>query len=127
MRVIQGRQRYQHTARFSTWLYRIAHNLLVDYYRRHRPEQGDEDPDDLPAAAGESPLQQATRQETQARLLAVLGTLPFEQRQAFLLKEEAGLSLQEIAEVCDTNTETVKSRLRYAVAKLRKALKEAAA
>ena len=127
MRVIQSRQRYEHTARFSTWLYRIAHNLLMDHFRRHQPEVAEDDPDSLPGEDDNSPLQAASREELQARFATVLARLPFEQRQAFLLKEEAGLSLQDIADVCGTTTETVKSRLRYAVARLRKALKEAAA
>ena len=63
----------------------------------------------------------AARQEA-ARVLAALEALPEEQREAFLLHEEGGLSVGEIAEVTKVGPETAKSRLRYALAKLRQAL-----
>jgi RNA polymerase sigma-70 factor (ECF subfamily) len=53
-----------------------------------------------------------------------LQELPEEQRDVFLLSEEAGLSLDQIASVTDSNRETAKSRLRYAVNKLRAAIDE---
>jgi len=55
-------------------------------------------------------------------LLQELSRLPLEQRQAFLMKEEGGLSLEEIAQATGVGRETVKSRLRYALARLREAL-----
>ena len=58
------------------------------------------------------------------RMEAALLDLPDEQRDVFLLREEAGLSLDQIAAVTDTNRETAKSRLRYAVGKLRAAVGE---
>ena len=60
----------------------------------------------------------ATRQ-LREQLHAALATLPAVQRDAFLLQQEGGLSLAEIAEMTGVGMETVKSRLRYAVAKLR--------
>jgi len=56
------------------------------------------------------------------RLVRALAELPAAQRDAFLLQQEAGLSLAEIAELTGAGDETVKSRLRYATAKLREAL-----
>ncbi|HKY91007.1 MAG TPA: sigma-70 family RNA polymerase sigma factor, partial [Nevskiaceae bacterium] len=58
------------------------------------------------------------------RVLDAVARLPFEQREAFLLKEEGGLSLEEIAEATGVGRETVKSRLRYALAKLREELRD---
>ena len=55
-------------------------------------------------------------------LLAALGALPREQRETFLLHEETGLTIEEIARVTDVGIETVKSRLRYAIRKLKKSL-----
>ena len=64
------------------------------------------------------------RRLARQRLDAALRQLPDEQRDVFLLREEAGLSLDEIANITDCNRETAKSRLRYAVNKLRAAIDE---
>ncbi len=125
-RVIQHRQTYQHKARFSTWLYKIAHNLLLDQHRKHEPDGGEEDPDELESEADADPAGHYVAQENLSRFLRLLDALPEEQRRVFLLKEEAGLSLEEIAKVTGTGFENVKSRLRYAVTKLRQALTDAA-
>jgi len=119
-RLIQNRKRYRVKARFGTYLFRIAHNRMVDHYRRARPPG--ESPTGLVAAEHHQPEICASRSETADQLLAALAELPFEQREVILLKEERGLSLAEIAVVTNVGRETVKSRLRYALAKLRKAL-----
>lgn len=125
MRVIQHRASYRHNARFSTWLYRIAHNLLVDQHRRHEPGGGDDGLDEVEAEIDADPAQQLVAHESLSRFQLMLENLPAEQRRVFLLKEEAGLSLEEIAQVTGAGFESVKSRLRYAVLKLRQALTEA--
>lgn len=126
IRVINNRAGYQHKARFSTWLYHIAHNLLRDHFRKHEPQGGDEEPDALPGDPASDPALQYSSQERIARFLVLLHALPDEQRQVFLLKEEAGLSLEEISQVTGASFETVKSRLRYAVRILRQAVEDAA-
>lgn len=126
LKVIKNRSNYEHKARFSTWLYRIAYNLLQDHFRRGEPQAEVADLDELEAGADANPSEQYVAQEQTSRFLDILQTLPEAQRQVFLLKEEAGLSLEEIAAVTATGFEVVKSRLRYAVAKLRKALEDAA-
>ena len=75
-------------------------------------------PDDPEAG----PLAAALAGEARERLAASLEKLPDEQRTAFLLYVEAGLSLAEIGEITGANPETAKSRLRYAVARLKRAL-----
>ena len=121
IRVIESRSRYAPQARFTTWLYTIAHNLLVDHWRRKgltlvRLE-------DAPGlAAGDNPARQAEARESLARLLHALEALPAVQREAFLLHEEAGLSVAEIATVTRAGEEATKSRLRYALAKLKAAV-----
>lgn len=119
MRVIRARRRYKPKARFNVWLYTIAHNRLVDHYRRHRSS---ETVPDLAAPTADEPPSQTERTQRAERLRAALNQLPFEQREAILLKEEQDLSLKEIAAVTGARAETVKSRLRYALAKLRKEL-----
>lgn len=124
MRVINHRANYEHKARFSTWIYHIAQNLIVDHFRRNAPEPSETELDDLEGDPGSDPAEQYSSQEKVSRFLGMLRSLPDEQRQVFLLKEEAGLSLEEIAQVTCHSFETVKSRLRYAVKKLRQALEE---
>ena len=130
MNLIRSRQRYEVRASFKTLLYRMAHNRLVDHYRsrgsRPNPGHGEGlDPDALPNPdpSQEARLESARRAGDLARALAAL---PGEQREAFLLHEEAGLGLEAIAETTGVGRETVKSRLRYALAKLRAALAEEA-
>ncbi len=131
-RVIAHRERYEPRARFSTYLYRVAHNCGIDHLRRRaaRPslvaavdETGDEDATlALSAPDEETPESRLERAELLACYRAALESLPLEQRDAFRLAEQSGLSLEEIAAVTGVGLETAKSRLRYALAKLRKAL-----
>jgi RNA polymerase sigma-70 factor (ECF subfamily) len=126
MRVIEARVRYTPDARFTTWLYTIAHNRLVDHWRRRGlslVSLDAEDPSAEPEAGPASnPQRQAEGREQLARLLAALQALPPAQREAFLLREEAGFTLAQIAAATGCDEEAAKSRLRYAIAKLRKAV-----
>ena len=122
-KIIRARSRYRPSAKFTTYLYRVAHNCFIDYVRRNRRYRSgiDVDPDSQ-AGNVESPEAQTETSLARRRLEAALDTLPDEQRDAFLLHEEAGLGIDEIAFVTDSNREATKSRLRYAVRKLRSAL-----
>jgi len=130
LRVIEARERYVTTARFTTWLYTIAHNRVVDHWRRRGLKLASldtsNDPDDPPfepaAAPQDEPQRRAELNQQLRQLGAALEALPPAQREVFLLREEAGLSLPEIAEVAGIDLEAAKSRLRYALAKLREAL-----
>ena len=127
MNVIRVRASYEPTAKFTTWLYRIAHNRLIDHWRATgRVEfvsagvDDDDDPlDALPAARNDEPDVRAGAREIGARIRQALAALPAAQREAFLLHQEGGLELAEIAELTGAGVETVKSRIRYAQAKLR--------
>ena len=123
IRVIEARSRYTPQARFTTWLYTIAHNLLVDHWRRRGLTLVQLDEEQL-VAAPDNPARQAEAREALARLLQAIESLPAAQREAFLLHEEAGLSVAEIAAATGTNEEAAKSRLRYAMAKLKAAVDE---
>jgi len=123
-RVVKARHRYRPTAKFTTWLFRIAHNCFVDSVRRNRRFSAQSaDPAEI-LDPGESPEQLTETSLARRRLLTALGDLPEEQRDVFLLYEEAALSLDEIASITGVNRETAKSRLRYANKKLRVALAE---
>ena len=122
-RVIAARERYRVEAKFTTWLLQIAHNLLIDQVRRQRPQAGSEETDEvfrnLDAPESEQPERVLSEFEQRRRLQLALEDLPDEQRTAFLLRMESGLGLEEIASVTQVGAETVKSRLRYAFAKIR--------
>ena len=130
--LIRSRERYQPSAKFTTFLYQIAHNRFIDYIRQ-RPELAlsldyvEEEleslVDRIPADAGEQPEKMIERKRLLAMLVEHIEALPAVQREAFLLREEAGFSLAEIAVATGVTSETAKSRLRYAVAKLRDGLR----
>jgi len=129
MRVIRARERYTVKASFSTYVYQIAHNLLIDHYRKTAgklPLSYDEDPEANEAILvddGQPAVEVKVDCNRQVNeLLVAIGELPDAQREAFLLKEESGMSLDEIAEVTGVNRETAKSRLRYAIRRLRQQL-----
>lgn len=129
MKVVGARGHYEVAAKFSTWLFRIAHNRLIDHFRsRNRgivdlaSDPEDDPADDLPAPETESPPALLERRETARRILDCLSALPALQREAFLMAEEGGMSLEEIANVSGVGRETAKSRLRYALDRLRRCL-----
>lgn len=128
LRLIRARTGYKVQAKFTTYLYKIAHNRVLDHYRSHsRAALSSFDDPGVPSLAelpaeGDDPLEESDRGWLLNRLMASLGRLPAAQREVFLLREEAGLSLDDIAAATGTSRETVKSRLRYAVAKLKRDL-----
>lgn len=127
-RVIAHRQSYEPRARFATWLYRIAHHCCVDHWRRigRRQQRELPDGDDVIAAIADeatpAPDRWAENAQAAEALSAALAELPEAQREVFLLYAEAGLDLAAIGEATGVGTETAKSRLRYAVARLGRAL-----
>ncbi|TMG84796.1 MAG: RNA polymerase sigma factor [Betaproteobacteria bacterium] len=127
MNLIRARATYTASAKFTTYLYRLAHNRLIDYYRTNGHvtlvSADDESYEDivvsLPASSALQPDRRAENRQLGERLKAAVAALPAPQREAFLLQHEGGLSLAEIAELTGAGVETVKSRLRYAVSKLK--------
>jgi len=132
MNLIKSRERYTVTARFRTYLYTLAHNRMIDHFRRRSSEPLDDDPEAglnvvaLASRVDEPYVRVLSRQQGEY-LLRLLEGLPPVQRETFLLAEEGGLSLGEIAEATGVSFETAKSRLRYAIAKLRAGLQEVVA
>ena len=136
MNLIKSRERYTVGARFRTYLYTLAHNRMIDHFRHRSNEPlwaGDDSEEGLDAIAGlpasradEPEVRVLSRQQGEY-LLRLLEDLPSAQREVFLLTEEGGLSLGEIAEATGVSLETAKSRLRYAIARLRAGMQEVAA
>jgi RNA polymerase sigma-70 factor (ECF subfamily) len=128
-KVIISRERYEPRAQFRTFLFRIAHNCFIDHCRRasvRNESTGGEDGWEsmLPGSEQDRPDTRAEQAQLTAQYRAALATLPAEQRDTFLLYE-SGLSLEEVASVSGVGPETAKSRLRYAVTKLRASLSAA--
>lgn len=125
-RVIAAREGWRPEAAFSTWLYRIAHNRLTDHWRaaRHRPAAPADAELRLDAIADpDTPERTLSDFEQRRRLQQALDELPEDQREVVLLRLERELTLEEIGEITGAGRETVKSRLRYAMDKLRARLR----
>jgi len=127
MRVVNSRGRYEVRAKFTSWVYAIAHNRLMDFYRANgratflSHEESEAAIENTAADEIAADLR-LDRKRAGERLIAALAGLPAAQREAFLLQQEGEMSLEEIAAATGVNRETVKSRLRYAFAKLRASL-----
>jgi RNA polymerase sigma-70 factor (ECF subfamily) len=131
MKLVDARDSWQarDNASFKTWLYTLAHHRAIDILRKGgREVSADEGWTDdeaeapwqlWPASTADEPEQQAFWRRAGQQLLHCLDGLPALQRAAFLLHHEDGLSLEEITQVINAEFETVKSRLRYALIKLR--------
>jgi len=137
--VIRSKHRYQQTAKFSTWVYKIARNITIDEsrrakFRRHASldakrgggadgGEGRAMIDRLAAddvgtdAAAEAP-------KIRRRIARAVADLPEEQRAVFLMRQLKGMSFKEIGEIVDAPENTVKSRMRYALEKLRTELSD---
>ena len=129
MNLIRARAGYTVQAKFTTYLYRLAHNRLIDHYRKHgQANVTSFDAEDGPALDDvvderSQPLETALDARRQAaELLDLIGGLPAPQREAFLMQQESGMSVEEIAAATGVTRETAKSRLRYATAKLRQGM-----
>jgi RNA polymerase sigma-70 factor (ECF subfamily) len=135
LRVVKGAAAWEHRARFQTWLYAIARNLCVDRARREKfrrtesaetaVEEGGPSIVEATPSGDPAPDRAASSERMRPLLLRALASLPPEQREVFLLREQAGVPFKEIAALTGTNENTVKSRMRYALEGLRKALEAA--
>lgn len=135
LRIVRRAESFQGQAKFTTWMYAIARNLIIDTARRERhrktvaldaPAYGDDSqgetrldrtPDQAP-----TPDRGAADLRFNERLQSALAELPDEQREVFLLREVEGLKFREIAEILNLPANTVKSRMRYALEALRRSL-----
>jgi RNA polymerase sigma-70 factor (ECF subfamily) len=139
LRVVDARSRWEpQGATFRTWLFTIAHHRAIDVLRKSGREVSSDAPDDAvggaepwqpdtaawqhwpaPAAAAPGQDELAFWRRAGEKLLGCLDQLPLLQRSAFLLHHDDGLALDEIARALEVGFETAKTRLRYAMSKLR--------
>lgn len=121
-KVIAARHEWRPDAPFAAWLYRIAHNRLGDHWRaaRLRPQAPDDAEARLARLPGhDTPERMLGEFEQRRQLQLALEALPQEQRDVVLLRLEQELTLDQIGAITGVGRETVKSRLRYAMDKLR--------
>lgn len=139
VRVIRSKHRYQQTAKFTTWVYKIARNITIDEsrrakFRRHasldakrrrgaREGEGRAMIDRLPADQVGTDTA-AAGPTIQRRISEAVAELPEEQRVVFLMRQLKGMSFKQIGEVVGAPENTVKSRMRYALEKLRQELSD---
>ncbi|WP_251358814.1 sigma-70 family RNA polymerase sigma factor [Kangiella sp. TOML190] len=120
--LIKNAKSYKSSAKFTTYLYTIAHSRLVDFYRKNG-RLGEFAMDDqyaeLEATKDSQPERLLDLSQLGEQLLAALDQLAAAQKEVFILKFEAGMTVPEIAESLGDNAEAVKSRLRYAIANLK--------
>lgn len=127
-RVIKAKASYQATALFTTWFYRIAHNLLIDHHKHlslvANPEHcgSNDQQHEAIDEKGSSPEPDLIQQSQAQRLNSCLNKLPALQLEAFLIKQESGLKIADIAQIVDASVEATKSRLRYAIASLKQCI-----
>lgn len=128
LNLIRTRNRYQVSASFKTFIYHLAHNRLIDHYRKQKhgvPASYDEHEELLNLESASDPVSAERRvqgEQQLKQLMDAIAALPEAQREAFLLKENTGLSVEQIADITGVNVETAKSRLRYALTKLRNSI-----
>jgi RNA polymerase sigma-70 factor (ECF subfamily) len=134
LKLVKSRKRYEPSAKFTTWLYQIARNGCIDHFRKmkHRkltslsqPIAADEDMsvETTISHSSPSPEKSAHMSELAEVLKKAIDSLPEEQREIFLMREDLNLSFAEIAEALKCPINTAKSRMRYALEHLRKSLK----
>jgi RNA polymerase sigma-70 factor (ECF subfamily) len=136
VRVVQNAADFKHEARFTTWVYTITRNLCIDHLRKRalrkhpsldesRGEEGDGPTlGEQTADPRASVEREATGTELKERIARAVDKLPDEQREVFLMREMANLPFKEIAEITGVPENTVKSRMRYALERLQKELRD---
>ena len=123
LRVIDKLPGYKDNGKFSAWLFRVARNIFIDRLRKYHPERfvtiDGEEGVELVGSTEISPDRESGSGDIRSAIEKALNTLPPEQKEVFLLREEAELSFREIAGIQQCSLGTVLSRMRYALKNLR--------
>ena len=134
LKIIKSSSTFKQQSSFKTWLYQVAHNCLIDHYRQNTRQplsliQSYDKQNEVNLELSEAveavnnhadePDEKLLENQIQYALIQGIDSLPEKQKEVFLLHEKSGLTLQDIALITDSSFESTKSRLRYAVKKLR--------
>ena len=115
LRVFRSIRSFDPAGSFAAWIFAIANNLCIDHLRKRPPERRQQGRTLEPSAMAED-------REVRESLRRAVASLPDPQKRVFLLREEAGLTFREIAELLDCPLNTALGRMHTAMASLRKAL-----
>ncbi len=122
VRIADSLSRYEERQKFSSWLFRIAQNLVIDYYRQQK-HIAFEEIEEFHANTEANALTAVDNRELAKRLWDAVDELPSEQREVVMLRQKQ-VSFKEIAEIQNTGINTVLGRMHYAVQSLRRKLQE---
>jgi RNA polymerase sigma factor (sigma-70 family) len=132
MKVIQSVKtgKYQDNGKFISWVMRIAHNLIIDHFRRVKQMNTVSNDDYESDLFNSRKLADSTveddmiRRQIQKDVRKMISHLPEDQREVVILRHYAGLSFKEIAEITDVSINTALGRMRYALINMRKIMEE---
>jgi RNA polymerase sigma factor (sigma-70 family) len=132
MKVIQSVRagKYQDNGKFVSWVMRIAHNLIIDHFRRIKQMNTVSNDDYESDIFNSKKLSESTieddiiKRQIQKDVRKMITLLPDDQREVVILRHYAGLSFKEIAEITDVSINTALGRMRYALINMRKLMEE---
>ncbi|MGD0341833.1 MAG: sigma-70 family RNA polymerase sigma factor [Bacteroidales bacterium] len=132
MKVIQSVKagKYQDNGKFISWVMRIAHNLIIDHFRRIKQMNTVSNDDYESDLFNSRKLSDSTveddiiKRQIQKDVRKMISFLPDDQREVVILRHYAGLSFKEIAEITDVSINTALGRMRYALINMRKLMEE---
>jgi RNA polymerase sigma-70 factor (ECF subfamily) len=135
MRVVKRSADFKHESRFSTWIFAITRNLCIDELRKAKHRNHPSLDGDAPGGGTLGEKVEATGHardgesgasdgELRRGILKAIDSLPDDQREVFLLRQLGGVPFAEIARMTGTPENTVKSRMRYALERLQKELRD---
>lgn len=121
--------KYNEEGKFLPWVIRIAHNLVMDFYRKQKRTQVINDSQDKPlfaflSDAGDSIEKLMINEQIEKDLKFLIQELPNDQKQVVLMRIYQDLSFKEIAEQTDVSINTALGRMRYALLNLRKLIQD---
>ena len=122
--------RYTDNGKFLSWILRIAHNQVIDYFRAQRQDRSVSETDAGYDVFGTLRLSERTVEDSmvseqiESDVRALVELLPAEQREVVMMRYFAGLSFKDIAEQTDVSINTALGRMRYALINLRRMIKE---
>jgi len=132
MKVIQSVRagRYYDNGKFLSWVMRIAHNLIIDHFRRVKQintisnDDYDSDLFNSKKMAESTVEDNMIRKQIQKDVRKMINLLPDDQREVVILRHYAGMSFKEIARITDVSINTALGRMRYALINMRKLMEE---